>query len=311
MSDNQTVYTQWAKVAQTTIMYPQFASSLNLLEEAFKINQQVGLSMNCLVVGQAGTGKSTLKENLVKKYPPIQTSNKLITPVLAINIPPLPTIKNLAEEILLRLGDPYFYRGTAIEKTNRILILLKSCEVRLIMFDEMQHFVDRSHKKMPAEVADWLKTLIDKAQISTVLMGLERTQIILDSNEQLRRRFTRRVNLSPFDLENKSDRNTFLGVIRQLDLALALPERLDVHLPELIKQLHFATNGIIDYMVKLMLSAYRIAVEQQQSSINTAILEQAFTESIWSEGVGKMNPFNAKFIGKRLTERGMVFCKPT
>lgn len=101
-------------------------------------------------------------------------------------------------------------------------------------------------------MADWLKTLIDKAKVSTVLMGLERTQIILDANEQLRRRFTRRIYLKPFDLECSTSRSHFLGVIKKIDEALGLPSPLDLQQDGIVRQLHFATNGTMDYMVKLM-----------------------------------------------------------
>ncbi|MDT4289556.1 hypothetical protein RO575_08295 [Methylomonas sp. MO1] len=43
--------------------------------------------------------------------------------------------------------------------------------------------------------------------------------------------------------------------------------------------------------------------------IDRNCLQAAFSESIWVEGVGKLNPFNAEFLGKRLDQRGMVFYK--
>jgi len=64
-------------------------------------------------------------------------------------------------------------------------------------------------------VADWLKTLIDKAQYRRDY-GLERTQIILDANEQLRRRFCRRIDLKPLIWNALLAVVTFLASSRKL-----------------------------------------------------------------------------------------------
>lgn len=306
----QTMLNQtWAMVSRLIIKHPGFNQAYQLLKDAYLFNEQTGLSKNYWLVGPSGTGKTTLMEMLVKEFPPVEYVDRKRIPILAINIPALPTIKNLAEEMLVQLGDPLFHRGSAIDKTNRILHLIKASDTKLILFDEMQHFIDRGHKRAPAEVADWLKTLIDKAQISTVIMGLEGTQIILDANEQLRRRFSRRIDLKPFDLESTTSRAHFLGVIKKIDATLGLSVPLNLQLEGMARQLHFATNGIMDYMVKLMLGAYHVAVSHDLPGIDRECLEEAFSESIWVEGVGKLNPFNPNFIGQRLDQRGMVFYK--
>jgi len=307
MLDQSELNQKCASVSRLVIKYPSFNEAYRLLKDAYLFNLQTGLAKNYWLVGPSGTGKTTLMEILAKEFPPVDLVDRKGIPVLAIEIPALPTIKNLAEEMLVQLGDPVFFRGSAIDKTIRILHLIKACGVKLIFFDEMQHFVDRGHKKAPAEVADWLKTLIDKAQVSTVIMGLQRTQIILDANEQLRRRFCRRIDLKPFDLECLSSRSHFIGVIKKIDEVLELSSPLDLHQDGIVRQLHFATNGLIDYMVKLMLGAYEIANSLHLPGIDRQCLELGFSESVWVEGVGKLNPFNPQFFGKILDQRGMVF----
>jgi Cdc6-like AAA superfamily ATPase len=162
MFDQSALNQTWAVVSRLIIKHPAFNEAYQLLKEAYLFNQQTGLTKNYWVVGPTGTGKTTLMDMLVKEFPPVDRVDRKSIPILAINIPALPTIKNLAEEILVQLGDPLFHRGSAIDKTIRILHLIKACDIKLILFDEMQHFVDRGHKRAPAEVADWLKTLIGK-----------------------------------------------------------------------------------------------------------------------------------------------------
>jgi hypothetical protein len=64
----------------------------------------------------------------------------------------------------------------------------------------------------------------------------------------------------------------------------------------------------MDYIVKLLVQAYELAREAGRTQISRALLEEAFIESVWADGTGKMNPFNAKFVGKQLNyKRNMPF----
>lgn len=300
-----------ADVLSMVIKHPSFNHAYQLIKEAYRFKLQTGLAQNYLVVGPSGTGKTHLSEFLGKEFPATENTDGINIPLLVVEIPSKPTIKNLAEEMLVQLGDPLYYRGSAIQKTTRILQLIRACQIKLIIFDEMHHFVDQVNKKAPAEVADWLKSLINKAQVSTVLMGLEQTQTILDINEQLRRRFCRRIDLKPFDLNCSASRSQFLGVIKKIDEALALPSPLDLQQESIARQLHFATYGLMGYIVKLMLGAFYIARSRNLPGIDRQCLEQGFSDYVWVEGVGKLNPFNPQFIGEQLDKRGMIFYKPS
>lgn len=267
----------------------------------------VDVAQNIICVGQSGTGKSTLKEKLKATYPVIHTTNKYVIPILVVDTPSVPTVKNIAEEVLIQLGDPRFNRGSAIEKTNRILHYLECCEVKMVIFDELQHFIDQGKRRTPHEVSDWLKTVIDKAKVSTILMGLDRCEQLLSVNEQLRRRFGKRVDIHPFNINEKESRESFIGVIRILDERVGLPLRMDLKNKEIIQSFYFATNGIIDYLVKLFIGAYVQAIKTKQCELTTECFLAAFTEQIWVEGIGKLNPFHRDFICERLEKPGMPF----
>jgi len=309
VTNSTEVYARLATVSKLVISHPEFERAFSLLCEAYVLNTEVKLNRNYLVVGQTGTGKSTIKDMLEKKYPSYKKNNRTMIPVLTVNTPAKPTVKNMADEILLILGDPIFYRGSAVEKTSRILMLLKACEVKMVIFDEVQHFIDQGHRKLPYEVADWLKTLIDNAQVSAVLMGLERSEYILHANEQLRRRFCRRITLRPFDLKSTSNRANFIGVLNKLESSLNLAKSIDFQREKLIKPIYFATNGIMDYIVKLILGAYQVIQDRGKDVLDRKSFEEAFSEYVWVEGVGSLNPFHKDFIGEKLIKPGMPFHK--
>lgn len=294
-----------SKLNGLIVKHPQFESAYKQISECFEL-KSAGVSLNLLCLGMSGTGKTTLKETFLNKHLPYQARDRKIVPVLVVDIPSLPTVKNVSEAVLLELGDPLFNKGTAIEKTSRILTLVKACQVQLIIFDEIQHFVDQGNRSTPGQAADWLKTIIDRSNTSVVLMGLERSEHILRLNEQLRRRFSRRINLEPFSLAKTTSYWDFIRVLRAMLNVVGMLEET-VLSENLIKRIHYATNGIIGYMQTLIMAVFRGAALHGKSHIDIEEFEIAFTESIWSMGVGANNPFNEDFSFKRLIKPGMPF----
>lgn len=309
MTKSSEFFTTIARVKKLIVRHPQFEQAYQQILNAYEMNCQVKVPQHLICVGESGTGKSTLKQELEKAYPRFMEKERAVIPVLVIDTPALPTVKNLAEAVLVKLGDPLFSKGSAIDKTHRIHTLFKGCGVKLVIFDELQHFIDQGKTYNTLKVADWLKTIIDNTQISTVLMGLERSEQILQVNEQLRRRFSRRIDLNPFDLDELEGWQYFIGILKKLDQEIGLPNSLDLTDKVLIRRIHFATNGVIDYMVKLLLAAYEVAYKSKLLGIDQNCLEIAFTKCIWVHGIDHLNPFNKAFKWLRLDKRGMPFHK--
>ena len=296
-----------AELRALVIEHPDFQRAYQTIADAYSMQTEVGIVQNIICVGQSGTGKSTLKEQIENAYPRVEENGMVTIPVLIVDTPPVPTVKNLAEEMLIRIGDTRFNRGSAIDKTNRILHYLEVCNVKMIIFDELQHFIDQGKKRTPYEVSDWLKTVIDKAKVSTVLMGLDRSEKILRANEQLRRRFSKRIDIAPFSIDDHESRMVFTGVVRILDERVGLENRLNIGDSDLIKAIYFATNGIIDYLLKLFIGAYENAIDLNKSGIDRECLQLAFSQNIWVDGVDKLNPFSKNFIWDNLNKAGMPF----
>lgn len=295
-----------SKFKKTVIKHPQFLNAYEKVVEAYELKKEIDFQVNLICIGMSGTGKSTLKRKVAERFPPYDTKDGRMIPVLVIDTPSLPTVKNVAEAMLFQFGDLAFYRGSAVEKTTRILHYIKICGVKLIIFDELQHFIDQGNKTAPKQVSDWLKTLIDQSGVSSVLMGLEQSEYILRVNEQLRRRFSRRIDLTPFAIAEERSFKNFASVLLHLydEVEMPLTGEIDT---DLFRRWHFATNGIMAHMVTLIIAAYQVAKQKRYEAIHLKCLEQAFTEAIWSEGVDKLNPFNRSFAFTRLTKPGMPF----
>lgn len=303
---NTEVFEKIKAIRGITIKHPQFEKAVRKIERAFLSCSECSVPENLICIGPSGTGKSTLKNWFVDRYDRKDVNGCLNIPILAIDTPSHPTVKNFAEAVLIELGDPNYSRGSMQDKTNRIQLYLRQCEVKLIIFDELQHFVDQGTKSAQRSVSDWLKLLIDKSGVSTVLMGLERSERILQENEQIRRRFSHRVDLTPFSIDTQEDKKTFYGAIFVLDKSIALPKRIEVD-DNLLISFFYATNGVMGYLVKLMLGAFEEAYFSRSKSISRKHLEVAFTDTIWSKGVGSNNPFSSSFAKRPLIREGMPF----
>lgn len=304
---NEQFLKAYRSLKQSVIRYPQFNMAYRQIVSILELKKATGIAQHLLCIGAAGTGKSTLKSEIKKSYPEIRDTAILTIPVLTVDTPAIPTVKNVAESILLTLGDPLANKGTIANKTVRILSYLDACGVQLIIFDELQHFIDQGKKNTPYQVSDWLKNLVDNANIPTVLMGLERSEQILRVNEQLRRRFNQRICLKAFNLKDKLEYQTFSGIVVKLRDLHGYPMDFNIKSSEALERLHYATNGIIDYIVKIMLGAFEVAFREGQTTITQESFYKAFLQVIWHDAPDELNPFHQKFTWQSLTKLHMPF----
>jgi energy-coupling factor transporter ATP-binding protein EcfA2 len=306
---NEEKYESVAAVRETLIEHPAFASGIRAIRRCHRMGRFGLEEPGCLLItGVSGSGKSTLRKEYAKYHPRYEADDGTIIPVLHLELPARPTIKNVAERILLALGDPLFARGTAVAMTERIVTLFKNCRLELVILDEFQHFIDHTSEKVETTVADWLKSLVNTTKVPFVLMGLRRCRRILNGNEQLRRRFSRQISLEPFGIADKRSKRIFDGLLRTIFGSLPVP-----CVPDLtgggdyIEQMHYATFGLIGYVMTLITASVEIVLEEGRSAIDRDVLAKAFSESIWPEGRGRLNPFDSRFIHRPLTDAGEPF----
>lgn len=296
-----------AELKRMIINHSQFDRAYEKLLQAYQMNVVTGVCEHIICVGQSGTGKSTLKEKIKQNINAIKNSEKIVTPVLVVNTPALPTVKNLAEEMLMQLGDFRYFSGSTIQKTTRVHNYLDQCEVKMIIFDELQHFIDRGKERKSHEVSDWLKTVIDQSKCSVVLMGLERCEYLFRINEQLRRRFSKRIDIYPFSISDQNSLIEFIGVILAILEKTNMSLRFNLKNNELISRIYYATDGVIANIIKLFIGVIELIDIYSDSKLDNKTFEEAFIQNIWIEGKNEFNPFNKNFFWKKLDKPGMPF----
>jgi len=276
--------------AESPIEHSSFLNAAARIADAHLkfINRKCGACMH--VIGQSGAGKSILIAWYLARNPVEHRSDFDLIPVLVVQTPSKPSVKNLAEAMLRALGAPGVHIGTENQKTNRILELLVSHGVELIFIDEFQHFVDH-RSAATLEVTDWLKALVDATNRAVVLVGLPRSAIIVRQNEQLRRRFSRRCVLHPFSADTEDSWLEFRAVLRELHRRTPVPAD-DFHEPDMARRFLNASEGLISYLVTIASGAIDIASRTSQK-IDKLVLAAAFEEEVWPGVPDDLNPFIA------------------
>jgi len=289
------------------IRFPAFTAATQAIERCHLYGRHLVEEPDCLLItGVSGTGKSTLRKTYAARYPREEAEDRTVIRVLQLELPSGPTIKNVAEKMLMALNDPHADKGSAESKTARIITLFRECRVELAMLDEFQHFVDNSGGKIEYKVADWLKQLINATRVPFVLLGLPRCKRILEVNEQLRRRFLPQASLPPFSIRTKPEAIKFAEFLNTLHSQIPLRGPSAFIEPTVMPRMFYATNGLIDYLIKLTSIAMRTALEEGRDCIDIDLLRRAFSE-IWPQADRERNPFDSEFIPRLLNKADEPF----
>lgn len=284
---------RFALIEKVFIRYPRL-NALYTKIDFCRTYSRIAAEPECmLITGTQGAGKTTLLEWYAGNFIIRELPEKRVVPILMATVPAPATVKNLATEMLKSIGDPAADRGTVSSITLRLRKFLVECEVELIILDEFQHFDDRKSRGILKTVSDWLKNLLNQTRVPIVLVGMPGCESVLDANgnEQLKRRFSNREQIKPFRWKDSKEIQEFRQLLKNIDDALPLLEAS--HLADLTTAflIHQATDGVINYVMKLLRRASRMAVERGSNQIDQSILAQAYEELLAKEFTDRPNPF--------------------
>ena len=280
-------------VEKIFIRYPRLKALYTKIDFC-RTYSKIAAEPECLLItGTQGAGKTTLIKWYAVDFTIRELPEKRIVPILIVTVPAPATVKNLASEMLKAIGDPAADRGTISSITLRLRKFLVDCEVELIILDEFQHFDDRHSKAVLKIVSDWLKNLLNQTKVPIVLVGMPGCESVLDAkgNEQLRRRFSNREQIEPFRWKGSNEIQEFRQLLKNVDEALPLLE--DSHLADLTTAflIYKATDGVINYVMKLLRRASRMAIERGVEKVDHSILAAAYEELLAKEFTHRPNPF--------------------
>lgn len=289
------------------VSFDTFSEILQQMEQAMQLYRQTGIVRNLVVIGESGCGKTSLARSFCARYPRQHLFERTVTPVVLIEVPSVGTVGSLARQILEALGDPFPEKGRVIDQTARIRLLVKNSKTEMLVLDEAQHVYDRGQSKSQYATADWLKNLLNSIEIPVVLLGIPRLENLLRVNVQLRRRFSAPLILSLGNPDEPQFLEASFDVLNALLPVLPLPlSRGDMSVQELTRRIYYATDGRVGYLKKLLAAALEKTWEIGGEEITQSDLESGFT-TIWRGAIGQLNPFNPRFVFRRLDRSGEPF----
>jgi len=204
------------------------------------------------------------------------------------------TVGNFASGILRDLRDPRSSRGTIGNRLFRIEKFIQDCGTKMLILDETQHIVDHDSDKVLRTVSDGLKGIIKRHHLACVLSGLQDdAERVVESNPQLARLFPDRTVLAPF-LWNEDNPDTikeWRDLLRQLEKILPLQENSRLSKLETAWRIHFATDGLMGFLMTLIRESTYRALKTRQELIDNQLLAEVFYEKLAGNRRGIPNPF--------------------
>lgn len=275
---------------QTFILYPRLQRMVSLLEEC-RASRHDGDPRSAFVYGQPGAGKSSLKLYFTHQvqYRERDDANELN--ILSVDIAAPATPKSVASAMLWRMGDRYWDRGTTSVLLGRVAHFVRRCKVELIVLDEFHHLIKSGSSNVLHETSEWLKSLINQTNIPVVAFGMETGLAVLETNQQLGRRFPVREELKPFSIDTPEGYQEFARFLYLVDQRLPLAEPSNLHLSHRVVGIYNATGGIVGHVMDLLLHAMVHAVELGREAIEDEDLAHGFERIRHSAAANIDNPF--------------------
>ena len=285
-------------------LHTRFKQAMLQIAELHAYSQHNSVGGGLLITGPSGVGKTTILQQYLQNFPRQQEKYITIIPVLHVVTPASPTVKSLAESILIALGDPLARRGSAEEKTFRIYQLLKSCQVELLLIDEFQHCYYAHSIVEYRRVADWLKNVISISGAAVVLLGLEEAEMVIASNEQLARRFSARLHITAFRFEHQEDFQEFRAVLKGYQQSLVIQPEEPLFEANLARRFLVASHGLIDYVRKILEGATVVAGCAGLPKLDLTTYAAAFRKDVWPSVPDRLNPFHLESPLRKLDRPG-------
>lgn len=290
------------------VPHPQFTHAVDEIAARSKRVQIQGRGSAFCVEAETGGGKTTLAETIQQTYPDIMTDELTIRRVVYFQVPPRPSSVSMSSAVLKALGDPRWFRGRADVLAQRSIHLLRECKTEIILLDNTHDIPERRTAKGVREVGNWIRDVIDHVPALFVSLGAKQGMDVFRANNQARRRSPATVHIAYFDYTTPPGISRLMRFLLELDICLPLSEMSDLSDLETAKRIGIVTNGIPDYIIKVVTEALEHAIKHGREKIVREDLHAAVQTLFEDACADDLNPFSVKTtLLRQLDQAGEPF----
>jgi Cdc6-like AAA superfamily ATPase len=297
MSGKATYFSKLSKhekkvlVEKLHVTYPRIVRLRRLIDHC-REHSKIAAEPECmLILGVRGSGKTTECRRYTSEFQRSVTVEGMNIPVLYTSIPSPTTTKSLPKKLLYSLGDPFWDRGSAITQTLRLVNRLDNCGTELLILDEFHNFIDGKTDRAILEVTNWLKDFLNESKKPIVIAGLPYCDIVLEANDQLERRFSVRESLHPMGWNTSKEKAEFTKFLEYIDKKLPFDERANLADDDMALRFYCATNGVIDFIMKIVRRASELAIDRNLRRLDLNVLARGYKDRLAPMDLKRPNPF--------------------
>lgn len=268
------------------IAFDQFQDAVNYAQNLLKRAKRTKRPGGVWFLGEGGSGKSFLLEQILKQYQPEESVYARICPILYLAFSSKPSESEILLSLLYQLGqDLQLTRTRSNSELEKILIsALDVAKTIAILCDEAQHLwlnvlAARVADRVGGRAGDLLKRIYDQSGVAFIFAGTMGLHKILDGDTQAATRWKGVFNLKTFTLGDE-----FADILAALDEAT--PMREIAQLDQQAESLFLVTNGNFRNLKDFLAEAVFLAASENQPSI-APFLHQACKNTFGD----KPNPF--------------------
>lgn len=303
-----------SRLRDTHISYPFLNEAEVALRNHVKYGFQSTSSQMMALIGPAGCGKTDTARRVAKDIVQqhageVDHGDYVATkvPVVWADVPSDGTQKGIQSRLLRSIGDPKPAQGTVQEQAERLYSLVKRCETKVIIVDEVHHLVEKNGEKTRylLQAANTFKDIL-ATFVPVIIIGTEAIYDLLDhDNKQLWRRTRRIEEFTPFGYDTVDNQLDFQDVVAAFERNLRLPVASDLAQPDMAARIHHATMGRLGFLFRLLQCGLEIAHHEGEQRLTRKTLALAYHKGA-NRKEQKNNPFSTRDIKEFLVKRDAV-----